>query len=121
MQGAIHDQIESATKSVKDSEAALDALKKQSEKDFNALKMKSKAIVSKEVLLGMTKGKDANGQNVFHRAATYHNIQLLVNIVLNMESHEEMKEELNEQINAESKYGETPLLIASMHKNPINE
>ena len=45
---------------------------------------------------------------------------LLVNIVLDMENEDDLKYSITEVVNAESKYGETPLLIASMLKNDRN-
>ena len=70
--------------------------------------------MTKEALIGVSKGRDQNGQNVFHRAASYHNLPILLNLYLEMEKDDDLRYTMYDQINAESKYGETPLLIACM-------
>ena len=89
--------------------------------DLAVATIRQKTIVSKEVLEGMTKGKDPNGQNIFHRAANYHNLPLLLNLILDMENEDDLKYSIIEEINSESKYGETPLQIACMLLNDQNE
>ena len=45
--------------------------------------------MTKEALIGVSKGRDQNGQNVFHRAASYHNLPILLNLFLEMENDAE--------------------------------
>ena len=73
--------------------------------------------MTKEALIGVSKGRDQNGQNVFHRAASYHNLPILLNLFLEMENDADLRYTMWNQINAESNYGETPLLIACMLLN----